>query len=206
MAAGCTAQRQRRIHCVRRRIGYFAAFPIDDKTRAKIVLADDNADMRDYVRRLLTSKYEVFAVADGQQALQAMVEDKPDLVLTDVMMPNVDGFGLLKAIREDPEMAFIPVIMLSARAGEESRVEGLKAGADDYLIKPFSARELLARVGGALALAKVRGEAAGVLRESEQRMRQLTSSCRRPSTVVIKKGESRSLTGAQPSFGDANRN
>ena len=149
--------------------------PSDDKTRAKIVLADDNADMRDYVRRLLSANYQVIAVADGQQALQAMVQDKPDLVLTDVMMPNLDGFGLLKALRENPETASIPVIMLSARAGEESRVEGLKAGADDYLIKPFSARELLARVGGALALAKARGEAAGVLRESEQRLRQLTS-------------------------------
>ena len=115
-------------------------------------MADDNADMRDYVRRLLNANYQVIAVADGQQALQATVQDKPDLVLTDAMMPNLDGFGLLKALRENPGTAFIPVIMLSARAGEESRVEGLEAGADDYLIKPFSARELLARVSGALAL------------------------------------------------------
>ena len=184
--------------------------PIDAKTRAKIVLADDNADMRDYVRRLLTSEYEVIAVADGQQALQAMVKDKPDLVLTDVMMPNLDGFGLLKAIREDPEMAFIPVIMLSARAGEESRVEGLKAGADDYLIKPFSARELLARVGGALALAKARGQAAGVLRESEQRLRQLTSlmpaavySCDREGRITFFNRRAAEIWGREPKLNDS---
>ena len=180
--------------------------PIDNKTRAKIVLADDNADMRDYVRRLLMSEYEVIAVADGQQALQAMVEHKPDLVLTDVMMPNLDGFGLLKVLRENPETASIPVIMLSARAGEESRVEGLKAGADDYLFKPFSARELLARVGGALALSKVRGEAAGVLHESEKRMRQLTSLMPTAVYSCDQEGRITSLTGAQRSFGDANRN
>ena len=135
--------------------------------RARIVLADDNADMRDYVRRLLASEYEVAAVADGRQALQAIRGRQPDLVLTDVMMPNLDGFGLLKALRTDPETATIPIVMLSARAGEEARVEGLEAGADDYLIKPFSARELLARVGGTLALARARREA--MRREEELR-------------------------------------
>ena len=182
---------------------------IDNKTRAKIVLADDNADMRDYVRRLLMSEYEVIAVADGQQALQAMVEHKPDLVLTDVMMPNLDGFGLLKVLRENPETASIPVIMLSARAGEESRVEGLKAGADDYLFKPFSARELLARVGGALALTRVRGEAAGVLRESEKRMRQLTSlmptavySCDQEGRITFFNRRAAELWGREPKLND----
>jgi PAS domain S-box-containing protein len=170
-------------------------------------LADDNADMRDYVRRLLSANYQVNAVADGQQALQAMVEHKPDLVLTDVMMPNLDGFGLLKALRENPETASIPVIMLSARAGEESRVEGLEAGVDDYLIKPFSARELLARVGGALALAKVRGEAAGVLRESEKRMRQLTFlmpaavySCDEEGQITFFNRRAAELWGREPNL------
>ena len=137
--------------------------------RATIVLADDNADMRDYVGRLLAAEYHVIAVADGEQALRASVEYKPDLMLTDVMMPNLDGFGLLQALRADPETAAIPVVMLSARAGEEARVEGLEAGADDYLIKPFSARELLARISGTLALAKVRREAADVLKEADRR-------------------------------------
>ena len=138
-----------------------------------------------------------------------MVAHKPDLVLTDVMMPKLDGFGLLKVLRENPETASIPVIMLSARAGEESRVEGLKAGADDYLFKPFSARELLARVGGALALSKVRGEAAGVLHESEKRMRQLTSlmpaavySCDQEGRITFFNRRAAELWGREPKLND----
>jgi PAS domain S-box-containing protein len=129
------------------------------RPRARVVLADDNADMRDYVRRLLSADYQVTAVADGREALAAVAEQRPDLVITDVMMPHLDGFGLLKALREDRRTAAIPLIMLSARAGEEARVEGLEAGADDYLTKPFSARELLARAGVTLALARARREA-----------------------------------------------
>jgi len=142
-----------------------------DAPRARIVLADDNADMRDYLRRLLASHYEVIAVKDGREALQAIetADRRPDLVLTDVMMPHLDGFGLLKALREDLRTASIPVVMLSARAGEEARVEGLQAGADDYLIKPFSARELLARIGGTLALARFRRETADALKEADRR-------------------------------------
>ena len=102
--------------------------------------------MREYVQRLLSQKYEVIAVSDGAAALQSARMNLPDLVLTDVMMPNLDGFGLLRELRADERLKAIPVILLSARAGEESHIEGLEAGADDYLIKPFSARELLARV------------------------------------------------------------
>ncbi|MFL6215488.1 MAG: response regulator [Blastocatellia bacterium] len=127
--------------------------------RPLILLADDNADMRDYVRRLLGTRYEVQAVADGAQALAAAREKAPSLVLTDIMMPHLDGFELLRALREDPRTSTIPVILLSARAGEEARVEGIEAGADDYLIKPFSARELLARVRTHLELARIRREA-----------------------------------------------
>ncbi|HEX3406411.1 MAG TPA: ATP-binding protein, partial [Caulobacteraceae bacterium] len=129
-----------------------------------VLLADDNADMRDYVSRLLTaSGFEVIAAVDGQAAREALAGRRPDLVLTDVMMPRLDGFGLLKAIRADPALADLPVIMLSARAGEDSAVEGLGAGADDYLSKPFAARELLARVGANLALAKARSDAAAAV-------------------------------------------
>jgi DNA-binding response OmpR family regulator len=92
-------------------------------------------------------------------ALAAVRRRRPDLVLTDVMMPNLDGFGLLRALRAARETHALPVIMLSARAGEESRVEGLEAGADDYLIKPFSGRELLARVNTHLQLARMRSAA-----------------------------------------------
>ncbi|HEY3458652.1 MAG TPA: ATP-binding protein [Bryobacteraceae bacterium] len=125
-------------------------------TRGKVLVADDNADMRDYIRRLLESQYEVVAVSNGEEALGAALAALPDLVLTDIMMPILDGFGLLKELRADDRTRTIPIILLSARAGEESRVEGLDAGADDYLIKPFSARELRARVEAHLSLARMR--------------------------------------------------
>lgn len=140
---------------------------------ARVLLADDNYDMREYLRRLLTFHWEVEAVADGDEALSAIQRARPDLVLSDVMMPRRDGFGLLEAIREDPSTRTLPVILLSARAGEEARVEGLDAGADDYLIKPFSARELIARVNTHLELARVRREAQARLEESEERFRNM---------------------------------
>ena len=115
-------------------------------TSGRILLADDNADLRHYVQRLLSEAYEVQAVTDGEAALAAARENPPDLVLTDVMMPRLDGFGLIAALRADARTQHVPLILLSARAGEDSRVEGLSAGANDYLVKPFSARELLARV------------------------------------------------------------
>jgi PAS domain S-box-containing protein len=100
------------------------------------------------------------AVTDGHKALTAARAQRPDLVLTDVMMPNLDGFGLLKALRADARTAVTPIILLSARAGEEARIEGHAAGADDYLVKPFSARELIARISGTLALSRLRREIA----------------------------------------------
>jgi signal transduction histidine kinase/CheY-like chemotaxis protein len=123
---------------------------------ARILLADDNADMRAYVERLLSARYTVEAVADGATALEVARTRPPDLVLADVMMPGLDGFGLLRALRSDPRTAALPVVLLSARAGEEARVEGREAGADDYLVKPFSARELVASVGAHLTLARAR--------------------------------------------------
>ena len=134
---------------------------------ARILLADDNADMREYVRRLLSQKYEVVAVQDGAAALREAREQPFDLVLSDVMMPRLDGFGLLAGLRLEERTKTLPVILLSARAGEESKVEGLEAGADDYLIKPFSARELLARVDAHLRLQRVRREGQAALQASE---------------------------------------
>jgi PAS domain S-box-containing protein len=127
------------------------------RASGRILLADDNADMRDYIARLLRAEgYDVAVAADGLQALELARRELPDLVITDVMMPGVDGFGLLRALREDEASAQVPVIMLSARAGEEARVEGLQSGADDYLVKPFSARELLGRVTGMVVAARAR--------------------------------------------------
>jgi len=141
--------------------------PAPSGKRELIVLADDNADMRHYLTRLLSERYEVHAAADGLQALEVTRKLRPVLVLADVMMPQLDGFGLLRAIREDSSLASTPVILVSARAGEESRVEGLEADADDYLIKPFAARELLARVAAHVKMASLRRETA----EREERIR-----------------------------------
>ncbi len=129
-------------------------------TSGRILLADDNADMREYVRRLLGEYYEIQAVDNGMQALIAAREHPPDLVLTDVMMPELDGFGLLHELRASEATRTIPVILLSARAGEDARIEGLAAGADDYIVKPFTARELLARVSAHLSMNRLRSEAA----------------------------------------------
>src|SRR5205085_6160514 len=108
--------------------------------------------------------YGVQAVADGEAALREARIHKPDLVLSDVMMPRLDGFGLLRALRGSPDTRAIPVILLSARAGEESSIEGLHAGADDYLVKPFSARALLARARTHLDLARSRRQSADELK------------------------------------------
>jgi DNA-binding NtrC family response regulator len=123
-------------------------------------VVDDNADMRACVESLLSTNYDVTAVADAEAALMELHRQPPDLVISDVLMPRVDGFELLRAIRSDPAASPIPVILISARGGDESRIEGLERGADDYLVKPFSARELTARLATVLALARLRKEAA----------------------------------------------
>ncbi len=146
---------------------------------ARVLLADDNADMRDYVARLLRQHgYEVETVPDGAAALAAIARRRPDLVLSDVMMPVLDGFELVAALRRDTTTRDIPIVLLSARAGEEARIEGVEAGADDYLVKPFSARELLARIGAHIEMARVRTRAEVALRESEERARLAVETAR----------------------------
>jgi signal transduction histidine kinase/DNA-binding response OmpR family regulator/anti-sigma regulatory factor (Ser/Thr protein kinase) len=122
----------------------------------RILLADDNVDLRDHVARLLRPSWEVVAVPDGEAAFAEAARLPFDLVLTDVMMPRLDGFGLIKRLRADERTRDIPIVVLSARAGEEASSEGLSAGADDYLVKPFSARDLLARVRANLELGQQR--------------------------------------------------
>jgi signal transduction histidine kinase len=140
------------------------------RDRRRVLWADDNADMRDYVQRLLAERYDVITVADGRAALIAAHEKRPDLVLTDIMMPGLDGFGLLRELRGNARTRTIPVILLSARAGEESALEGLDAGADDYLAKPFSAQELLARVRTHLEMSEIRREWAKQLEQANQEL------------------------------------
>jgi signal transduction histidine kinase/DNA-binding response OmpR family regulator len=135
--------------------------------RPRILVVDDNPDMREYIRTLLGQGYDVQVADNGARALQSIAERAPDLVLTDVMMPVLDGFGLLAAIRDNPATMHLPVVMLSARSGDDATVEGLEAGADDYLVKPFSARELLARVRSNLELDRVR-RVLGELERSQQ--------------------------------------
>jgi signal transduction histidine kinase len=132
-----------------------SAPPAEQTARARILLADDNADMREYVSRLLRERWQIETVGDGLAALAAARRERFDLVVTDVMMPGLDGFGLLRELKKDPATRSIPVIMLSARAGEESRIDGLEAGADDYVTKPFSARELIARITTQLEVRKL---------------------------------------------------
>jgi signal transduction histidine kinase len=142
--------------------------------RRLVLLADDNADLRDYISRLLADHgYQVEAVADGEAALASLRARRPDILVSDVMMPRLDGFGLLAAVRADAALRDLPVVMLSARAGNDATAEGLDAGADDYLTKPFSARELLARVAANIATARLRREAADAVRASEAALRQL---------------------------------
>jgi len=126
--------------------------------RARVLLCEDNADMRGYLLRLLEKSYEVEAVGDGREALAAARRAPPAVVLTDVMIPGLDGFGLLREIRADAQLKRVPVIMLSARAGESARIEGIRAGADDYVVKPFSARELLARVSARIEVSRLEAE------------------------------------------------
>lgn len=124
---------------------------------ARVLIADDNTDMREYLARLCSGAgYRVEAVADGQQALDTIRADVPDLVVSDVMMPRLDGLALVSTLRADPRTAAVPVLLLSARAGQEASIEGLQAGADDYLVKPFAAAELLARVRANIELARLR--------------------------------------------------
>ena len=156
-----------------------AAAEKDLAGRYRILLVDDNQDMRVYLERLLAEHWEVEAVSDGAEGLKAARARRPDLVLSDVIMPNLDGFGLLREMRNDPTLTSVPVVLLSARAGEEARVEGLEAGADDYLIKPFSARELIARVKSNLELVALRRKVEDEIRQRnavlEERVKERTA-------------------------------
>jgi signal transduction histidine kinase len=139
----------------------------------RVLLVDDNRDMREYVERLLSRYCEVRTAENGKAAITLALQDPPDLVLTDVMMPEMDGLELLATLRRNVATSTIPIILLSARAGDEARIEGVQQGADDYLTKPFSARELLARVRTHLDLARMRRDALETLRQNEERLRKM---------------------------------
>ncbi len=172
-----------------------------------ILLADDNADMREYVGKILVEQgWTVEAVGDGKAAIQSARVRRPDLVLTDVMMPGMDGFELLLALRNDEKTAAVPVILLSARAGEAASIEGMQKGADDYLVKPFSGKELVSRVAArvefararnhTLALEKAARAAAVAAREELYGLFMQT-----PVAICIIEGPEHTFTFANPAYG-----
>ena len=171
-----------------------------------ILLADDNADMREYVGKLLTAQgFEVETVGDGDAALERVRARVPDLVLADVMMPGLDGFGLLQALKADDRTNAVPVILLSARASEAASMEGIAKGADDYLVKPFSAKELVSRVVARLASAHQRAER--LARERAVRQAAVTERqklqalfMQAPIGVAILEGPEHTYTFANPSY------
>lgn len=164
------------------------------ETRRRILVADDNEDMREYVARLLRGRWTVETVGDGVAALEAARRAQPDLVIADVMMPGMDGFALLQQLRRDEATRTTPVIMLSARAGDEARAEGLEAGADDYLVKPFAARELFARVATHLQIASLRDAA------EEERSKLHALLMQAPVAVALFVGPALSIDLANPRF------
>jgi DNA-binding response OmpR family regulator len=154
-------------------------------SEGRILLAEDNAELRTYVEQLLSERWTVEASADGASALEVARERPPDLVLADIMMPGIDGLTLVRALRANPPTATTPILLLSAQAGREARMEGELAGADDYLVKPFSARELIARVALHLEIGRVRTQLGHTRQAASERERlhaellgELTSAAR----------------------------
>lgn len=161
-----------------------------------IILADDNLDMRKYVSGLLKDKYRVVTAENGREVLGLLKDLKPELILSDVMMPMLDGFGLLKEIKGNPELRNVPVLLLSARAGEEAQEEGMRKGADDYLVKPFSARELLTRVDARIEISKTRREAEIELQEQRNKLSNIFVNA--PAAIALVEGENHTFTLANP--------
>ncbi|QKK03859.1 MAG: response regulator [Pseudomonadota bacterium] len=125
--------------------------PPEDASAAQILLVDDNAELREFLRLRLGRTFRIIEADNGVRGLEQAREHLPDLIVTDGMMPELDGLGLTRAVKADPELDFIPVLMLTARGESDAIVQGLAAGADDYLAKPFDGAELAARINGLIA-------------------------------------------------------
>ena len=145
--------------------------PGDGERVQRVLVVEDNADMRDYLRRLLEPYFAVDVARNGSEALKMVVVDPPSIVITDAMMPGLDGLGLLQSIRSQPGTREIPVIVISARADVESRLQAINLGADEYVVKPFSPRELVARLRGTLESASLRSKDAEARGQERERAR-----------------------------------
>jgi signal transduction histidine kinase len=139
------------------------------RENADVLVVEDNEDMRDYLCRLLAPRFAVRVAGNGAEAYRNAITDPPGVVISDVMMPGSDGFRLLHDLRADRRTKHIPVILVSARADPESTIEALRLGADDYLVKPFGARELLARVSATLQSSRVLSADAEARGRAEER-------------------------------------
>ncbi|MBO9202964.1 MULTISPECIES: ATP-binding protein [Niastella] len=151
----------------------------DIERKPRIVVTDDNTDMRSYIHRLLSARFEVVCVPDAKSALQAIYKAPTDLLITDFMMPGMDGFELLKKLKSNPDTARVPVILLSARADEQTRLACIEAGVDDYLVKPFNANELLARASSIIS-------SHHTSRETERRLYELFMQA--PASIAVLRG------------------
>ncbi|MEN8711774.1 MAG: ATP-binding protein [Arenicellales bacterium] len=153
---------------------------ISKTDRATVLVVDDNDDIRNYLNSCLVSTYNILQAGDGAEALQLAKQYQPELVISDIMMPRVDGYQLCNAIRKDKKLKSTPVIFLTAKASEEMKLEGLETGADDYLAKPFSARELLARSKNLITLRQQEKELqklnSQLEQELEERLKELVNN------------------------------
>ena len=123
-----------------------------------ILVVEDNADVREYVASILNRKYHIEMAEDGEDGLEKARQCQPDLIVSDVMMPKMDGTALCRAVKSDPTISHIPVVLMTARATQQMKIEGLEVGADDYLAKPFNARELLARAKNLIQIRRQKKE------------------------------------------------
>jgi signal transduction histidine kinase len=167
--------------------------------RDRVLVADDNRDMREYLRQLLR-EWDVTTVSDGLAALEHAQSSPPQLIVTDVMMPGLDGFALLRELRADIRTKAVPVLMLSARAGEEALVSGLDAGADDYVTKPFGAQELVARVRSLVNLSRARRDAEAANQTKDQFLAMLGHELRNPLAPILTALQLMNLRGEESSL------
>jgi signal transduction histidine kinase/class 3 adenylate cyclase len=139
--------------CTRSQMAELEEATAVDPSAAKILVVDDNPDLRTYLSSILRTKgYRVWTARNGAEGFEAAIQQRPQLIITDLMMPKVSGLDLIRMIRAEDTLQGTPVVLLTAKADEDTRIEGVERGADAYLSKPFSDRELLAEVHNLLAL------------------------------------------------------